>query len=273
MGIAVNAIYLMAVSFFALPGASSPLREAHQINALAIASHAAGNITDTAPLALRRPALSDTALPSGHTDISACINTLTVRCETTGLNTEVPRHLVHSFEARVLVDRRADRINSAARLVALSFALHQRGFLHEAEPPLVMALALFADELPADHPHIAVGLNNLAGLYQAQGRFYDAELLFRRSLTIRISSLPAGHPEITVGLMNLAGCYDAQGRHNEAAALLDLAFLSTHKTVRVIPAEPVPTRGDVFWQAAETSDSVGRRLWTEPVPRPATSNK
>lgn len=274
MGLAVNAIHLMAkLSLFALAGGASPIRDAHQINEPIIASNASGNAADATPLTQRRLAWTDTARPSGLTDIVVCINALTVSCEATGLHTKAERHLVHSVDAGALVDRKASQIDFAARLVALSFDFHQRGLLHEAELPLILALALFADELPADHPHIAVGLNNLAGVYQAQGRFYNAELLFRRSLIIRISSLPPGHPEITTGLMNLAGCYDAQGRHNEAVALLGLAVLSTHQAVRVIPDEPVTTRGDAFRLTPATSESVGRRLRTNPVPGPATSTK
>jgi hypothetical protein len=36
-----------------------------------------------------------------------------------------------------------------------------------------------------EHPHVATSLNNLAALYEAQGRHADAEVLHKRSLAIR----------------------------------------------------------------------------------------
>jgi tetratricopeptide (TPR) repeat protein len=39
--------------------------------------------------------------------------------------------------------------------------------------------------LGPDHSNVGTALNNLAGLYQAQGRYAEAEPLYRRSLAIR----------------------------------------------------------------------------------------
>ena len=51
----------------------------------------------------------------------------------------------------------------------------------------------------------AATLNNLAGLYESQGRYAEAEPLYQRSLSILKAKLPADHPYIKMGQEN----YDA----------------------------------------------------------------
>ena len=50
--------------------------------------------------------------------------------------------------------------------------------------PLTQALALREKALGPDHPDVATSLNNLAGLYHAQGRYAKAEPLYQRALAI-----------------------------------------------------------------------------------------
>ena len=45
--------------------------------------------------------------------------------------------------------------------------------------------------LGSDHPDVGTSLNNLAALYQAQGRYSEAEPLYKRSLTIYEKALGA----------------------------------------------------------------------------------
>jgi hypothetical protein len=54
--------------------------------------------------------------------------------------------------------------------------------------------------LGADHPHVANSLNNLALLYQAQGRYSEAEPLYLRTLTILMNVVGENHPHTqTIG--------------------------------------------------------------------------
>ncbi|MFM7425444.1 MAG: tetratricopeptide repeat protein [Elainella sp.] len=79
------------------------------------------------------------------------------------------------------------------------------------------AIALQTDlDLPLD---LATSLNNLAGLYRAQGRYAEAEPLLLRALDITEQQLGAGHPHVARGLNNLAELYRAQGRYAEAELL------------------------------------------------------
>ncbi len=45
-------------------------------------------------------------------------------------------------------------------------------------------------------PRLATTLNNLAGLYQAQGRYAEAEPLYKRALAIIEKALGPEHPPV-----------------------------------------------------------------------------
>ena len=66
---------------------------------------------------------------------------------------------------------------------------------------------------------MAASLNNLAGLYHAQGKYAEAEPHFKRALAIREKVLGAEHPKVAGSLNNLAALYDAQGKYGEAEPL------------------------------------------------------
>jgi hypothetical protein len=55
-----------------------------------------------------------------------------------------------------------------------------------------------------------MSLNNLAVLYNAQGRYAQAEPLFKRSLAIRVKALGPDHPDVATSQNNLAALYNAQ---------------------------------------------------------------
>lgn len=71
--------------------------------------------------------------------------------------------------------------------------------------------------LGADHPYTAGSLNNLAGLYSAQGRYEAAAPLFDQALSITRRVLGADHPDTAESLNNFAALYESQGRYSEAA--------------------------------------------------------
>ena len=71
----------------------------------------------------------------------------------------------------------------------------------------------------ADHRDVGTSLNNLAALYEAQGRYSDAAPLFKRSLGIREKALGPDHPDVGISLNNLAALYFAQRDWVRAADL------------------------------------------------------
>ena len=68
------------------------------------------------------------------------------------------------------------------------------------------ALAIDEQSFGADHPDVAIRLNNLAQLLQATNRLAEAEPLMRRALAIDEQSLRPRSPRRRHDLNNLARC-------------------------------------------------------------------
>ena len=66
---------------------------------------------------------------------------------------------------------------------------------------------------------MAQSLNNLAALYQAQGKYAEAEPLFKRALKIVEKALGPVHPNIDLVLENMAKCCREMGKKDEAEKL------------------------------------------------------
>ena len=68
-------------------------------------------------------------------------------------------------------------------------------------------------------PSTGVALNNLAGLYESQGKYGKAEPLYQRSLAIREKALGPDHPDTAQSLNNLANLVSEQGKYGQAEPL------------------------------------------------------
>ena len=66
---------------------------------------------------------------------------------------------------------------------------------------------------------MATSLNNLALLYDAQGKYAEAEPLHKRALAIWEKALGPDHPNVATSLRNYAALLRKTGRSDEAAAL------------------------------------------------------
>ncbi len=71
---------------------------------------------------------------------------------------------------------------------------------------------------------MATSLNNLAGLYDNQGRYSEAEPLLQEALAMSKRVLGDEHPDVATSLNNLALLYDNQGRYSEAEPLYQEAL-------------------------------------------------
>ncbi len=69
-----------------------------------------------------------------------------------------------------------------------------------------------------------LSLNNLADLYQKQGRYADAEPLYKRALAIREKALGPNHPDVASSLNNLAELY----RTRRAAMRMRNRYIKRH---------------------------------------------
>ncbi len=95
---------------------------------------------------------------------------------------------------------------------------YQQGNYQEAEKQLVAALKEAEGFGPQD-PGLATSLNDLAVVFQTQGKYADAEPLHKRSLAIREKVLRLEHPDVAQSLNSLAALYHAQDRYAEAEPL------------------------------------------------------
>ncbi len=66
---------------------------------------------------------------------------------------------------------------------------------------------------------MAQSLNNLALLYDAQGKYADAEPLYKRALAIVEKALGPEHPHVATSLENYAALLRKTGRGHEAAKM------------------------------------------------------
>jgi CHAT domain-containing protein len=83
-----------------------------------------------------------------------------------------------------------------------------------------MRKALLGDH----HPDVAASLNNLAALYESQGRDEKVELLLLQSLGVMKSLLGDRHPNVANSLANLAWLYQSQGQYEKAIDYLQQAL-------------------------------------------------
>src|SRR3989338_6000626 len=74
-----------------------------------------------------------------------------------------------------VVRAQSSLLDEALRLNQQAFALYQAGKYSQAEPLYRRSLEIREKVLGPEHPDVAASLNNLAGLYDAQGRYAQAE--------------------------------------------------------------------------------------------------
>ena len=81
------------------------------------------------------------------------------------------------------------------------------------------SLAIIENTLGPEDPRVVTSLNNLAFLYQVQGRYEDAESPYEQALSIAMKVLGPGHPNTRNLVQNLSALLRAQGRGEEAERL------------------------------------------------------
>jgi tetratricopeptide (TPR) repeat protein len=118
----------------------------------------------------------------------------------------------------------------------LGYYLYDRAQYNEAEPLFKRAIALVEKTLGKEHPELAVNLNDLASLYQTQGKYQEAEPLYQRAITIGEKTLGPEHPNLAIRLNNLALLYQTQGKYEEAEPLFKRAISIDEK--RLGPEHP-----------------------------------
>src|SRR5262249_2506697 len=101
----------------------------------------------------------------------------------------------------------------------------------EAELLCKRALRIYEKAFGKDHPETASCINNLAYLYQAQGRRSEAEPLHKRALDISEKTLGKNHPATARSPNNLPALTRDQGRYAEAEPLYRRAIAIAEVTL------------------------------------------
>jgi tetratricopeptide (TPR) repeat protein len=112
-----------------------------------------------------------------------------------------------------------------------AFYMKARAQSAAAEPLFERALAVWTKVWGPDHIKTATALNNLAGLYETQGKLSEAEPLYQRALAIDEEALGLEHPNTAIDLNNLAALYCAQGKVSEAEPLYKRALAILEKAL------------------------------------------
>ncbi len=89
----------------------------------------------------------------------------------------------------------------------------------QAEPRYLEALEFYKRLLGDNYPDVAITFNNLALLYESQGKYDQAEPLHLEALELKQRLLGYNHPSIATSLHNLAYLYYSQGKYNQAEPL------------------------------------------------------
>ncbi|BBD59672.1 hypothetical protein NIES2109_24610 [Nostoc sp. HK-01] len=108
---------------------------------------------------------------------------------------------------------------------------------------------------------LASSLNNLALLYESQGRYSEAEPLYIQALSLYRKLLGEEHSDIATSLNNLAALYESQGRYSEAEPLYIKALALTRKLL----GEEHPDIATSLNNLAALYDSQGRYSEAEPL--------
>ncbi len=124
----------------------------------------------------------------------------------------------HAEELSVAVDAAAVLLNQ------MGLFQQTRAQFSAAEPLMRRALAIGEQSYGAEHPKVALRLNNLVELLRVTNRLAEAEPLMRRALAIDEQSYGAEHPEIAIDLNNLALLLRAMNRLAEADPLMRRAL-------------------------------------------------
>ena len=73
-------------------------------------------------------------------------------------------------------------------------------------------------------------LNNLATVYNSQGRYDEAIELYKQALLIGEKTIGKEHPDYAIDLNNLANVFESQGKFDEALQLYEQS-LNIFKTL------------------------------------------
>lgn len=122
-------------------------------------------------------------------------------------------------------------IEQADQLRKQAAELYQQGKNQESIALLQQSLVIREKILGSEHAEIAMGINNLAVLYEFFGQYDQALPLYRRVLVIREKSLGSDHIDTAFSLNRLGRLYLQLGQYDQALPLFQRALLIREKAL------------------------------------------
>ena len=173
--------------------------------------------------------IREKALGPDHRDVGSTLNNLAVLYNNQGrfANTEPLYKRALSIREKALgptTRMSVSRLTTSLRSITARAVLPTPSRSQARFVKLQKALGL-------DHPNVGTVLNNLAALYNSQGRFADAEPLYKRALSSYKKALGLDHPKVGTALSNLAEFYRGQGRFADAEPLFKRALSIREKAL------------------------------------------
>jgi tetratricopeptide (TPR) repeat protein len=125
--------------------------------------------------------------------------------------------------------------NDWDQLTTAAHEAHAAGRIARAEVYFKQALTL-AEQFGEGDPRLPKAINNLAAMYQIQGKYTFAESLYKRALDFNRRLYGRDHPDVALNLHNLAVLYCAKSRFAEAEPIFREAIAITEGALG--PAHP-----------------------------------
>lgn len=130
-----------------------------------------------------------------------------------------------------------------AQLEARASQAYDAGDMKEAESLCQKLVEKAEDTYGLLHPNVVTAINNLALIYQTQGRFDEALIMFERALRTNEAILGLDEPDVAINLSNLALLYEAMDKfeqakplHARALTIAETSLGPDHPYVAVIKA-------------------------------------
>jgi len=165
----------------------------------------------------------------------------------TQLTTVIPHLTYVAAGASAQEGERAGHLSNAA-----GRAMQYAGILSGARPWYERAVASWERGLGPDNTYTADGLNNLAGLLQAQGELQGARSLYERAVAIYEQVRGPNHPSTALGLNNLALLLRDQGEMDIARSLFERALAIRERML-----------GSEHPSTATSLNNLGLVLWAQ----------
>ena len=101
-------------------------------------------------------------------------------------------------------------------LKAKADLLFENGFYEQAAQASQEIVDISQDSFGDDHPKTATAQNDLAYIYDAQGKYVAAESLYTKSIEIWVKNFGEKHLNVAIGLNNLGELYRSQNQLSKA---------------------------------------------------------